>query len=250
MSEVAQLLEVFRVEKLIRGLRGRLGTAEQFLSNQRVQLEELAKRLGSVEGQIRQLRASVAGDEGEIARIDQRMEDLREKMNSAKTAKEYNAFLAELNNYKQAKGQAEESMLESMTKLDELVKQAEQLREQHAEREKIVAHAAQQREEREKEVSGRLDELTAQRDKLTQGVPSEALGMLEALIASRGEDAMAPVEVVDRKRYEYSCSACMMALPMETVSSVGSGRITACVNCGCILYTEEEIGPAKKTART
>jgi hypothetical protein len=57
---------------------------------------------------------------------------------------------------------------------------------------------------------------------------------------------MAPVEILDRRNHEFSCSACMMALPVETVSSMLSGRLTRCVSCHSIIYTEEELLAAAK----
>lgn len=100
MSVTAQLLELFRVDKQVRGLRSRLDAAERFLAVQEKLLEELDVKNKSFEAQARQTRAAISNEEGEAARLDAKIASLREQMNKAKTAKEYNAFLNELANLK------------------------------------------------------------------------------------------------------------------------------------------------------
>ena len=69
----------------------------------------------------------------------------------------------------------------------------------------------------------------------------ERLQRIRALLVEvREEEAMAPIEIADRKRHEYHCGSCMMSLPVETMSALLShGELTRCVSCGCILYLEE-----------
>ncbi len=64
----------------------------------------------------------------------------------------------------------------------------------------------------------------------------------------RGDEAMCAVEILDRRNHEYSCSGCMMTLPVEVVNTMLAGRLTRCVSCSCIVYTEEEnfLGPPPK----
>jgi predicted nucleic acid-binding Zn-ribbon protein len=248
MSVVQDLLKLFRVDKQLRGLRSRLDNAERFLEQQRSLLKELDDKRGALEGQVRQLKAGIANDEGEAKRIEQKIATVREQMNAVKTAKEYNAGLAELNNFKESKTKFEESALEAMTKLDGLESQFADLRKLHEERSRMVAGAESDRAAREAEIRDRLTELTAQRAALAAGVPAEALKTLESLIRTKGDEAMAAVEVLDRRNHEYSCTACMMTLPVETVSAMLAGKLTRCVSCSCIIYTEEDLleKPAKE----
>lgn len=239
MTVTSQLLELFRVDKQLRGLRTRLDAAERFLREQTRQSDELKGASSAIETQIKQLRAAAANFEGEAARLETKINTIREQMNSAKTAKEYNAFLTELGTFKDEKTSSEEQALGAMTKLEELDSKLKELKAQHAERKKMVGAAETERVTREAEIKDRLTELSARRKVLAADVPKEALASLEHLIKTKGDDAMAHVEVVDRRNYEYSCAACYMTLPMETVSSIVAGRLTACVSCGTILYTED-----------
>jgi uncharacterized protein len=246
MTVTMQLLMLFRVDKQLRGLRSRLEGAERFLEQQKGLLRDIDEKKKSTGTQLKTLRASIANDEGEAARLEEKVTLVREQMNSLKTAKEYNAALTELNTFKEKKTKHEETALESMSKVDSLDAQFAELKKQHDERSKIVAGAEADRVAKAAEIKDRLDELTDQRKALADSIPPGDVKTLDSLIKLRGDDAMAPVEILDRRNHEYSCSACMMALPVETVSSMLSGRLTRCVSCHSIIYTEEELLAAAK----
>lgn len=240
MSVTKQLLELFRVDKQLRGLRSRLDQAERFLGQQQGLLTELDKQKGTLETQLKHLRATIANDEGEAARIDARVEVLREQMNSAKTAKEYAAFQNELNTFKEQKSQSETRVLESMAKADDAQRQVDSIKGGHEDRVKIVAGAKSDRDKKAEEIKDRVTELTAQREAIAAKLSPRERLEFEALIKLRGDEAMAAVEIIDRKNHEYSCSACMMAVPVEAVSALLAGKLTNCPNCRSILFTEDE----------
>lgn len=242
MTVTAKLVRVFQVDKQLRGLRSRLTTSETFLSAQVKQLEAMDAKKATLESQIKQLTAAAGDHEGEIKRLDARGEDIKSKMNAAQTNKEYKAFLTELNTIKEQRDKLETTALEVMGKVDALRKQVAEITEQRAEREKVRGVASEDRDKRAAEIKDRLAELTAERAKLAAEVPGNAMATLEQLVAQRGDDAMAPVEEQDRKRHEYTCGACMMNLPVESVNGlVSQGKLTRCVSCGCILYIEEAV---------
>jgi predicted nucleic acid-binding Zn-ribbon protein len=248
MSVTLQLLKLFQVDKQLRGLRSRLDSAEKFLTQQQAYLKDIDDKKKGIEAQLKQLRAAQGNDEGEAARVEARIEALREQMNSMKTAKEYSAAVAELNNFKEMKSKAEESALEAMGKIEALEGQLAELSRQSEDRGKLVHQADTDRTARSAEIKDRVEELRTQRTAMAEGIPQEALNLLESLIKLRGDDAMCPVEILDRRNHEYSCSGCMMTLPVEVVNTMLAGRLTRCVSCSCIVYTEEKdfLGPPPK----
>lgn len=240
MSVTKQLLDVFRVDKQLRGLKSRLDSAERFLSQQLILLADLEKQRTSLDTQVRQLKAVIANEEGEVARLDVRMATLREQMNSAKTAKEYNAFLAELNTIKEQKGGVEERAMEAMQKCEESDRKLTEVLAIHSERSKLIGSAQTDRDTKAAEIKDRVVELQDERSRLVKIAPAREMAMLEMLIKSRGDEAMAPVEVLDRRAHEGNCSACMMAVPIEAVSALMGGKLVNCPNCRAILFMDDE----------
>lgn len=241
MTVTAKVLSLFRVDQQLRGLRTRLDAAERFLKVQTDQARDLDAKLATLAQQVRQAKASIGTDEGETAAIDARVATLREQMNAARTNKEYSAFLTELNTLKVQKDTIEKRELEQMERLQALEKQLSELEAQKAERSKIVEKATVERDAKAAEIKDRVAELTAQRATLAAAVPKDALRIFEELVASRGDEAMSHVEVLDRRAHEYTCAGCQMTLPVETLNHIVRGTLVRCANCQCILFAEAEL---------
>jgi len=254
MDVTAKLVAVFQVEKQLRGLKSRLDAAERFLSEQNKDLAHLDAKSSTLLAQAKTLGVKAADHEGEMKRLDERLSQLREQMSGAQTNKEYQAFLLEMNNYKTDRDKLETAALEHMNKIDELKRQAGDAGTQRGERAKVQKVAATDRDTRAAEIQTRVTELEVQRKALAADVPAEALAMLQRLLTQRGEDAMAPVHVQDRKRHEYTCGACQMSLPVDAVSGLMSkGKITVCSSCQCLLFLDDEantalLPPAERSA--
>ncbi|MDX9910962.1 MAG: C4-type zinc ribbon domain-containing protein [Phycisphaerales bacterium] len=249
MTVTEKLLKVFLVDKQLRGLESRLRAAERFLGEQSGQIGTLTGKRDAIDAQLRQLNAKIGDHEGEIARFDERIATLREQMNSARTNKEYKAFLTEVNTLKADRGREEESALELIAKREELGAQRTQVESQMGEREKMRGVAEGDRNARASEIRDRVAELRTQREALANEVPPNAMKDYEKLLEVHEDQAMAVIEVQDRRRHEFTCGACMMNLPIETVNGLLShGNITHCVSCGVILYVDENVSNAVQPA--
>lgn len=240
MSVTNQLLCLFRVDIEIRGLQERLESAERFLGEQTKKLAELGTQSESLQTQIRQLKATTSNAEGEGERLKVHIDELREKMNNASTNKEYKAFLSEVNNLKEQRATHDEQAIEGLEKIEELSSKSQELESSKTDRDKVRGVAETDRQKRADEIADKLAELRAQRDTLVVDVPKSALGIYEELLESRGDEAMAPMEIEDRKRHEYICGSSMMAVPVEVAASLMQGKLTVSPNDGCILYLTEE----------
>lgn len=246
MSVTRQLLAVFRVDQEIQGLQSRLEAAERFLAHQTKELATLGAERDSLESRIRQLTATASNAEGESKRLSEYVDDHRDKMNNAKTSKEYKAYLSEVNNLKELRNKHDEEALECMEQLDALRAQLEEVKAAEEERERMRGVAENDRKERSDEIADKLADLRARRAELVKDVPAQALEVYEELLETRGDEAMAPLEVVDHKRHEYVCGSSMMSVPVETAVSLMQGKLTISPNDGCILYLSEEDEEALK----
>lgn len=244
MNETMKLLAVYQAEQKLRGLQSRLGAAERFLSEQERQLGAIDQQKSSLESQLRQIQASTKENEDEMARIDERMTKLREEMNVARTNKEYQAFLVEVNSLKIERGRVEEEVLKLIEQADAIKTEIEQSSSSKDERVKVRDVAQQDRDSRHSEIKDRVKELEAERDQLASEVNPKTLSELQRLLTERDEDAMAGVEIIDKRRHEISCASCMMSLPVELLSRLLSGTLTTCSNCGCFLYLDEDASAA------
>ena len=240
MNVTESLLRVYRVDRQLAGLKGRLTSAQRFLDGQVAQVASLDAKHKDMHQRLLKLKAEAGEQDVEIASLDERITLLRDRMNSASTNKEYKALLTEVNTHKAERGHLEDTALKLITRIEELDAEDKSLIDQRAERDKMRQVAEHERDEHKTGVQGRVDELERERDEVAKDVTPGALDQYEALFLERNEEAMGSVEIVDHKRHEYNCGSCMIALPVESVSTLlGHGSLTVCVSCGCILYLEE-----------
>ena len=249
MTETDRLLRVFKVDNSIDGLQGRLRAAERFLAEQEKQLAAIEQQHKTNQTELKQAKAAAANAEGEAKRLETHIAELRDKMNSAASNKEYQAYLNEISTFKTQKEEQESVALDLMGRIESLTAAADELAKARQERDGMRAVALKQRDERQTEIADRLDELKKERQEIIADVPEHTMAHYTRVRGQLGDEAMAPVEVVDVKRHEFVCGISMLAVPVETVSALLShGRLTTDPQSGCILYLSDEARKAMEPA--
>jgi len=243
MALVDSLLSLFRVDGQVRGLRSRLTSAERFLAGQTKQLNDLLQQQQEIATRRKHLQASIGNKEVEVKGIDQRLEKLRNELNSASNSKLHSALLTELNVIKVSRGEVEDKMLLEMEQVEQLQQQIAAIDTQIVERTKLKNTAQAQLDERTADIGQRLSELEAERQQAAALVPEAALAIFDDMADTHDGEAMGAVEEIDRRNREYACGACNMHLPFEQVSKLTSGgdALMRCPSCGRILFMQAEM---------
>lgn len=250
MAVIESLLNLFRVDAQVRGLRSRLTQAERYLGAQEKQLGDLTRQHLELQSRRKQHQATIANHDLEMKAFDQRIEKLRNELNSAPTAKQHQAVLTEMNSMRAKRGEIEDKMLAEMESIEKLAEQFTLVETQVADRTKVRDRAKADLEERRNDVGARLTELEIERTQAAALVPEKGLALFDKLADDFEGEAMSVIEEIDRRNREYVCNACNMHLPFELVAQLTSGadNILRCPSCTRILYVKEElkVSSAKK----
>ncbi len=242
MGVTSKLLALYLVDQQLDGLKSSLRSAEMYLKAQEFKLKTLEEQLEAMSTELHHLEAAAKNDEVEADSIDERIAMLRERMNNASTSKEHQALLVEINTLKADKGNAEDSGLESLTKLDELKLEVTSLRTQQEELKKVRVVAKKDRDTRKAEIADRLSELEAERIECAKEVPASALGMYETRLTLGIEEVMSSVELSDRRRMEFTCTLSNQLLPIELVNKLlRRDDIVTCPLSHAILYLPDDL---------
>eukprot|EP01026_Neomeris_dumetosa_P064011 TRINITY_DN60800_c0_g1_i5.p3 TRINITY_DN60800_c0_g1~~TRINITY_DN60800_c0_g1_i5.p3 ORF type:complete len:207 (+),score=22.12 TRINITY_DN60800_c0_g1_i5:336-956(+) len=195
MSTTEKLLRLFRVDEQLGGLEGRLNAAQRFLDAQENAHAELQTKLESQNAQLRQLMAHQGNLEGEGDQIQARIDELRGKMNSSQTNKEYQALLVEVGKLTADKSTLDEQGLEHMEKCDEIRASIQETEAAAAEREKLRGVALQDRDKRASEIKDKVEALRGERNELASEVPGDVLSNYEARRGrfDESDEVMAPL---------------------------------------------------------
>jgi predicted nucleic acid-binding Zn-ribbon protein len=242
MSLNDALRELFLVDQQLRGLSHGLDAAKAHCRSQQSKIDQFNRQLTELTGQLRQTQATEQNFENDAASIEERINRLRDQMNSAKTNKEYSAFLVEVNTLKIDKGKIDERALELLGQVDTLKAKIEDIRTRLAEQEKIKAMAEQEVAKRQAEVGDQLAVLKTQRDAAAAKVSPSELAIFERLAESMEGEAMAAVQQEDPREMEFVCGGCYMSIPVERVNQlVTQDRMVRCTSCTRILYLSSEV---------
>ena len=243
MSLTESLLNLYRVDAQVRGLRSRLDSAQRYLNAQEQQLNTLLQQQHELQLRKRQTQAAVAGLELEVKTIDERLEKLRGELNSAVNNKQYSAVLTELNTVKAGRASLEDRELQNMEQIEAIDGQFKTLETQIADRTKVRDLAKSKLEESRADVGVRLSELEQERQRAAAVIPAHVLQVFDEVADKHEGEAMAVVEEIDRRHREYACGACNMQLPFELISTLSNktDTLVRCSACGRLLYLHDEM---------
>ena len=243
MSLMDSLMQLNQVDAQVRGLRSRMDSSERYFNAQSTQLQTIQDTLQELETRNLHIKATMANHETEMAGIDERIEKLRDELNSSETNKQYTAVLTELNTVKTNRTEIEDQALDEMGSIDSIEQDIKSNQDLAADRKKMLELASTQLAERKAEIGDRLSELEKEREEAASAVPSKALAIFNSVADIYDGEAMASIEEINRRHREYACNACNIHLPYETVSLL-MGGIDSVVRCGActrILYLQEEL---------
>jgi len=241
MTLIEDLLILYSVERRLRGLRSRVDSAETYLRVQQRQLNTLLERQEELETHKRQRQAHTGNLETEAGAVDERTEKLREELNAASNTRQYHAVLNEVNTLKDKRKEFDEQTLAEMTAVEKIEEELAELEIQIAERKKVLDSAEEELESRRAEIKDSLATLEAERDEKSDAIPSNAQQLFDDLADDFDGEAMASIELIDKRRREYACNTCNVHLPFDIVNRV-TGRPDEVVQCqGClrILYASD-----------
>lgn len=242
MPLIDNLLTLFKVDQQVRSLRSRVESAEIYLNAQKKQMNAINVERAENDQQQMQHKANIANTETETGSIDTRIDHLREELNKAVNDKQYSALLAEVNTLKEHRKAFEDELLTDMAAIEKLEISATEINQRAEEREKVLQVAEKELQTRESEIAEQLAELETERATAAAVIPEDVLCEFDEIAEDYDGKSMAAIEIIDKKRKEYSCTSCSIHLPLETVTVLMGNKeaVVKCGSCDRILYLEAE----------
>lgn len=243
MSAIAEnLRELHELHQRTKGLRDRLASGpktlaarETFLAKRQAALEEARKALKDLQAQTRNREVQLQAAQDKVA-------DLRVKLNQTKRQTDYDAIRNQIAHDNASIAKTEDDILAALTKIDE---QTAALATQEAEVKALTAEVAQTRADWEAKVEPmqrQLAELEAAITTAEGHIPGDQREQYRRVVKQRGAEAMAHVEITDtKKREQGACSGCFVTVTSQMMNELRlSETLVFCKSCGCVLYLAEE----------
>ncbi len=170
---------------------------------------------------------------------EQRIQDVRVKLNGATSNREYQAFLEQIAADEQANSVLSDEILELLEKIGDLQKAAQvkedELEQGRAELQQLRSRVDQEKQTLEVDVARLSGELTEAESSLPEAVRAD----YQRVVKARGEDGLAPLD-------GDCCGGCYQTITPQMVNELLMDKLLFCRSCGCLLYLPEDREPKRR----
>lgn len=226
------LAELHRMLHQLSDLRSRLKRGPMMIKAQTENVARIEGALAEAKANVQKLKMTVDERELQLKEREARIVDIRGKLNSANTNREYQSFLEQIAADEQANSVLSDEILEMFDRVQEAETAVEEVVSNKTAAEKELAEITErvhsQRDSLETE-AGRIEtELAEAESKL----PMEIRVDYQRLVKAKGEEALA--------RYEgNTCGGCYQTLTPQTENELLMSRVVFCRACGSLLYIDK-----------
>lgn len=216
-------LRIFQIQDIERKAPELLQAAES-------PLQDILTRLQALKNTGESLVTQQRSAERELATQEDLLHKVRSRLSELKTNKEYQAHLFEIEQARKKKDSIEESVLETMERVEENKNAVQELEAQAQEAQKVFDVEKASLEAESTELTNELTDLNQQQQQVADTVEKLLLARYNRLKIMRKGYAVAEVQ-------EGSCGGCRLQLPPQLVAEVRRGNeLMDCSYCHRILF--------------
>jgi uncharacterized protein len=236
------LVKLYQADKKLREAQARLDAVSKNVRVQQGRINELSERLRLSQAMLREQQTQSAQYDLELKTRDAKIERLRSQQQNAKTNKEYQTFLVEINTEKVDKGKTEEQLLRLMDTVEKLTAETRELSNLvDAENSKLTTMQAEIGD-RVKQLQAEMESMRTARHTAAAAVPLKAREAFDRLADRFDGEALSALTKPDRRREEYACTACNMDLVTDIYNKLHSrDELVFCPSCHRILYIPDDL---------
>ena len=229
----AALRELHRIHQQLADLHSRLERGPRQVQSRAANVQLWENQLAEAHDRVKQTQVAIDRKQLDLKASEQKIVDLRQKLNTCSSNREYQALLEQIAAAEMANSVLADEILEAMEKVDGL-------RATVGEKEQTVSSGRQELEKVHREVESTADSLKADITRL-QGELAQAESSLpgdfkvdyQRIINSKGADGLAVAE-------DGVCTGCGQQITINMVDKLMLSHPIFCKSCGRLLYLPEE----------
>jgi uncharacterized protein len=236
------LVKLYQADQKLREAQARLDSVSRNARIQERKVGDLTERLRLGQATLKEQQSQAGQLELDLKTREAKIERLRAQQQNAKTNREYQAFLVEINTEKLDRGKSEESLLKIMETVEkaqaEIKELTASLEAEKAKLESIRLDIG----DRVKQLQSEVDSLRPAREESAVAVTPQARQAFERLADRFDGEAMSALAKPDRRREEYVCTSCNMDLVTDVYNKLhGRDELMFCPSCHRILYIPDDL---------
>jgi uncharacterized protein len=226
------LRTLHRIHRQLSDLRERLDRGPRQIRATEANVQHREQLLAQAKTDAKNLRVAADQKQLQLKASEDKVKDLRRKLNAAVNNREYQALLEQIAADEMANSVLADEILEALEKIDAFGRNV-------AEAQANLAGAKQKAEEVAAEVAGRepalkadVGRLEAELQQSEAVLPNDICEAYRRIVRGKGEDALALVE-------NQFCGGCNQQIPLNMLNQIMLGQPVFCKTCGRLLYLPE-----------
>lgn len=226
------LRTLHRIHRQLTDLKSRRDRGPKQINAANANAKYREELLAKTKAEAKSLRMAADQKQLLLKSNEDKVKDLRRKLNAATSNREYQALLEQIAADEMAKSVLEDEILEALEKADAFQKNI-------VEAEAASTAAKQKAEQVRGEVAQKepllqtdIARLEAELSEHEASLPREVREMYQRVVRGKGEDALAMVE-------NQFCGGCNQQIQLNMLNQVMLGQPVFCKTCGRLLYLPE-----------
>lgn len=228
----AALRELHRIHQRLADLRDRLERGPKQVRAREGNVSQLDAKLVEARDRAKQMQMAIDRKQLDLKSGEQKVLDLRVKLNGANSNREYQSFLEQIAAAEMAGSVLSDEILEGMDKIDQLglaTKEAE----------KNLAAGKQEMDKAKQAVAASADSIRADVAQLEtelvqaeNALPGDLKADYERVVRSKGADSLSAAE-------DGVCAGCGQQITLNMQNELRLSKLVFCKSCGRLLYLPE-----------
>ena len=234
---IQSLLRLQEIETKLWTLRDALAAKNRSVIAQERKLEQLQQQTEQKLDQLKHARADADSQGLDIKTQEAEIGKLRNALNTARTNKEYDAILSQINSDRADIARQEEKLLALLTQIDQLDAECSQTKEQIVKAKDRLESLCKAQKDAQDQSRQDLAKLEQDKASLVDSIPAPVFEQFRRVSQNYEGQAMAAVILTDHRSAAYSCSGCYMSITIDTVDGLMTkDEIKPCSNCQRLMY--------------
>jgi predicted nucleic acid-binding Zn-ribbon protein len=236
------LVKLFEADQKLREAQSRLDATTKNVRIQERRVRDLSDRIAALQKQLKDQQSHAGTLDVDLKSRDAHIEKLRTQQQQAKNNKEYQAFLVEISTGKVDRNKVEEEAIKILEGIEKMQAELKDLQAQLEGEQAKAATMKSQITQQTATLQAEIDAIKPEREAASQAVPRQAREAFDRLADRFDGEAMSPLIKPDKRREEYSCSACMMDLVRDVYNKLHTrDELVFCPSCRRILFIPEDL---------
>lgn len=230
LPTIASLLQLQERDQRLRALNKDLKDVPLLQQRAKLQLADDTAATEAALNATREIEVKIKNVEIDIQTRQNTIKRLQDQQFETRKNEEYQALGNEVIRYQNEVRTLEDKEIEHMEQLEAAKEIHKAAAAKLAETTSRVNEEIAQLEERGKNLTARIQEITADRTQLSTGIPPEDLSLYDRLMKSKGNAAVVPAD-------NGICGGCHMKLVTATLNELrANDHLVHCEQCGRVLY--------------